>query len=307
MVPNRSLIWILIACLLLTSCRSFASDSSTSDSVVDATAAPEISTPAPEHVARIRNTEYQLGAVDALRVVQLTDGKFEQGTPGGSDFVSIIVTDFITHGDLNGDGMDEYAALITENYGGSGEFVFLAVFSDVDGKISFLNSAWVDDRPQLNEFSIENEKIFLDATIHKSDEPMCCPSLHTARHYRLINNQLDMVDYVTFTLDDRPRTITIESPVSKTEVFNSVQIKGHVAIAPFENNLAYRIIDVGGVELAIGSLSVSAPDIGAPGTFDEDIALGNILSGALIWIEIRDVSAEDGLLFAMDSVELVIK
>jgi hypothetical protein len=68
-----------------------------------------------------------------------------------------------------------------------------------------------------------------------------------------------MIDYVTFTPDDRPRRIAIDSPASGTELFNSVRIKGSVTIAPFENNLVYIIIDVGGVELAVGSITVTAP------------------------------------------------
>jgi len=258
-------------------------------------------------VTRLRNAEYQLGFVDALRIVQLTDGRFEQGAPGGEDFVSVSVTDHAARGDLDNDGNDEYVMLVAENYGGTGVFVFLAVFSDINGKLIFQTSAWIDDRPQVNELSIENGEIFLDVATHREDEPMCCPTLHNARHYQLFNNQLDMVDYVTFTPDNRPRTITIESPENGADVFKSVQIKGSVAIAPFENNLVYRIYDVGGVELAIGSITVSAPDLGAPGTFDENILLGNILSGAVIRIEVQDISAEDGSLFAMDSIELVVQ
>ena len=116
-----------------------------------------------------------------------------------------------------------------------------------------------------------------------------------------------MTDYTTFTPDGKPRTITIESPANGTEVFSSVQIKGHVAIAPFENNLAYSIYDVSGVELSAGAITVTAPDLGAPGTFDAVIPLGNILSGAVITIEVQDISAADGSLLAMDSVELVVK
>jgi hypothetical protein len=217
------------------------------------------------------------------------------------------MTDFTAKGDLDNDGRDEYVALVAENYGGTGVFVFLTVFSDVNGELVFQTSAWVDDRPQVNELFIDKDGIFFDAIIHGPDEPMCCPELHTARHYRLIDNQLDMIDYVTFTQDDRPRTITIEAPVDGTDVFKSVEIKGSVAIAPFENTLVYRILDVGGVELAIGSITVSAPDLGAPGTFDETILLGNVLSGAVIRIELQDLSAKDGSLLAMDSVELVVK
>lgn len=307
MVPHRSITWILILCLLLTSCRTFASSSPTPDSAFEETSLPETSTPAPEYVTRLRNAEYQLSFVDALQVVPLADGKFEQGTSGSDDFASVMMTDFVARGDLNSDGLDEYVSLVAENYGGTGVFVFLVVFAEANNELVFQTSTFVDDRPQVNELSIESGEIFLDVTIHDTDEPMCCPTLRTARHYQLFNNQLDMVDFVTFTPDDRPRTITIESPANGTEVFSSVQIKGSVAISPFENTLVYRIFDVGGVELAIGSFTVTADDLGTPGVFDENILLGNILSGARIRIEIQDISAKDGSLLAMDSVELVVK
>ena len=84
------------------------------------------------------------------------------------------------------DGKDEVAALVSENYGGTGVFVFLAVYADVNGTLTFQTSTMVDDRPQLNALSIENGEIFLDAVIHGPDEPMCCPTLRTTRHYRLV-------------------------------------------------------------------------------------------------------------------------
>jgi hypothetical protein len=128
------------------------------------------------------------------------------------------------------------------------------------------------------------------------------------RHYQLVApKQLDMTDYTTFTPAGEPRTITIESPENGTQVYRSVQVKGRVAVAPFENNLAYRIYDMGGVELASGSVHVSASELGGPGTFSSVISLGNILSGALIRFEIQDINVADGSLFAMDSVELVVK
>jgi len=298
---------VMLLIVLLASCQSFAPVSPTPDSTADKTSLPETPTPAPDYVSKLRNAEYQLGFTDALRIVQLNDGIYEQGVNGTNEFVSIMMTDFTAHGDLDSDGVDEYIALVSENYDGSGVFVFLAVFSQVEGELVFRTSAWVDDRPQLNELSVDRNGVFLDAVIHDADEPVCCPTLHTARHYRLFNNQLDTTDYVTFTPGGKPRTITITSPVDGTEVFNSIQIKGNVAIAPFENNLIYRIFDVGGVELAIGSITVDTVEFGGPGTFDETILLGNILSGAAIRVEVQDLNARDGSLFAMDSVELVVK
>jgi hypothetical protein len=299
----------LTACLLLTSCRSFASDSPTPASVIEEATQPAVISPAvPEYVTRVRNAKYQLGLTDSLQVVQLVDGKFERGVPGSVEFTSVSMTDLFASGDLDADGLNEVAALVAENYGGTGVFVFLAVFEEVDGSFVFQTSALVDDRPRLNEISVANGEVFLDAIIHGFEEPMCCPTLRTTRHYRLTEGgQLKMTDYVTFTPDDKPRTITIESPVNGEEVFNSVLVRGGVDIAPFENNLAYRIYDIGGVELAAGAIAVSAADLGAPGTFNAMILLGKILSGASIRIEIQDINAADGSLFAMDSVELVVK
>jgi hypothetical protein len=305
MVARYSLIFLLT--IFLVGCRP-ASPTPTAAPVVEATATVQTPTALPDSRAQlIRNAQYQLGLPDSLQVVQLSDGRFEQGTAGSADFISVFLTDFVAVGDLDADGVDEIAALVSENYGGTGVFVFLAVYTNVNGTPTFFTSAIVDDRPQLNALSIENGEIFLDAVIHGVDEPMCCPTLRTSRHYRLVNNQLDMTDYVTYTPDGRPRTITIESPVNGAEVFSSVQVRGSVAIAPFENNLTYSIKDVGGVELSRGAISVSAPDLGAPGTFEMMIPLGNILSNAVVILEVQDISAADGSLLAMDSVELVVK
>jgi hypothetical protein len=261
----------------------------------------------PDEAAELRNAQYELGAAETLQVVQFTDGKFEQGMPGSDNFMSVAVTDFVAVGDLDEDGRDEIAVLISENYGGTGVFVFLAIYAKVNGTPTFQTSMIVDDRPQLNELSIENGEIFLDALVHGMDDPMCCPTLQTMRHYRFVDQQLDMTDYTTFTPDGRPRTITIEAPINGTEVFTSVQLKGDVTIAPFENNLAYRIFDVSGIELSAGPVAVSAPDLGAPGTFAAVVPLGKVLSGTIIRIEVQDLSAADGSLLAMDSVELVVK
>ena len=318
MVPNPSIKLFLILTLAALACglpNPMPASPTASDQtqnapapVIETSQVPQTPTSAPDYVAQMRNAQYQLGTPDSLQVVQLTDGKFEQGTAGSADFISVHMTDFVAAGDLNTDGEADVAALFSENYGGTGVFVFLAVYINVNGALVFQTSSIVDDRPQLNVLSIENNEIFLDATIHGFEEPMCCPTLRTTRHYRLAEGgQLDMTDFTTFTPDGRPRTITIESPANGSEVFSSIQVKGSVAIAPFENNLTYSIQDVGGIELARGAIRVSAADAGEPGTFDEVISLGNILSGAVIKLEVQDISAADGSLFAMDSVELVVK
>lgn len=264
-------------------------------------------TPSPEAVALVRNAPYQLGVPDSLQVIELKNGKYEQGTAGSADYISVTLTDFVAAGDLDGDGRNEVAALIAENFGGSGVFVFLTIYKMDNGMPRFITSSMVDDRAKPNALSIENNQVSLDVVVHGTDDPMCCPNLRTARHYRLVNDQLDMTDYVTFTPEGKPRTIKIDSPSEGTQVSGSISVQGEVAVAPFENTLAYSIKDGAGVELSRGAVPVSAAAGGRPGTFKTAIPLGNVLTSAVIVLEIQDVSAADGSLLSMDSVQLVVK
>jgi hypothetical protein len=219
----------------------------------------------------------------------------------------VEVSDFIALGDLTADGTNEAAAIVSEYHGGTGVFVFLAVYSEQDGEPVFITSAFVDDRPRIGGIEIKDNEIRLEATVHRLDEAMCCPTLETIRHYLLINNQLDMTDFATLTPAGQPRIITIDSPPYGMAVSGSVQVKGKVAVAPFENNLTYVIKDAGNVELSRGAMPVNADGLGGPGTFEGTIPLSNILSGAVISIEIQDISPADGSLQGMDSVRLVVK
>jgi hypothetical protein len=186
--------------------------------------------------------------------------------------------------------------------------VYLAVHYEAGGKLTFLTSAFVGDRPVVNGLSIENGEVALSAVTHDADDPFCCPTMQTHRHYSLVTeNQLELIDFSSLTPDGKPRTITIEAPLHGEQVDSSVKIRGSVTIAPFENNLAYRVYSTGDVELAVGSIMVSSDGLGGPGTFDQIISLGSILSGAFVRIEVQDLSAADGSLLAMDSVELVVK
>lgn len=301
---------ILWLAIFLMGCRPVQAPPTTgaaTTSPVPSTATTVPITPSPQAAALIRNAPYQLGIPDTLQVVDLKNGKYEQGTAGSADYISVTLTDFVASGDLDGDGKDEVAALIAENFGGSGVFVFLTIYKMENGTPKFLTSSAVDDRAKPNALSIENQRIALDVVVHGIDDPMCCPNLRTERHYRLLNDQLDMTDYVTFTPEGKPRTIKIDSPSSGTEVSGSVSVQGTVAIAPFENTLVYSIKDGAGVELSRGAVNVATGRAGGPGTFQAAIPLGNALTSGVIILEIQDVSAADGSLLSMDSVQLVVK
>ena len=269
--------------------------------------APTVSAPSLT-IDQLKNAQYQLGARDDHAVVQLTDGAYQQGTDNTTlDYAHVQLTDFISIGDLTGDGVDEAAAIIFENYGGTGDFGSLVIYTNVNGKPVFLTSAMIDDRPKINSLKIENGEINFDAIVHGLQDPGCCPALPTTRRYALVNNQLRLTNSTTSTPDGKKRTIEIMSPADGTEVTEAVQVSGAVSIAPFENNLTYIIYDEAGNELAKGPVTVTAPDLGAPGTFSELISLAGIPAGTTVYLTIQDLSAADGSILALDSVKLIVK
>ena len=257
---------------------------------------------------QIKNAQYQLGARDDHAVVQLTDGKYQQGTDATTlDFAYIGLTEFISIGDLTGDGINEAAAIFFENYGGTGNFGFLAIYTNVNGLPVFLSSTMIDDRPMINGMNIENGEVYLDAIVHGFEDGGCCPTLPTTRRYALVNNQLRLTNYTTATPNGKIRTIEITSPANGTEVAGSVQVNGTVSIAPFENNLSYFIYDDAGNQLVAGHVNVAAPDLGAPGIFNESIALAGIPAGITVYLEIQDISAADSSILALDAVKLLVR
>lgn len=259
-------------------------------------------------IEQIKNAQYQLGTRDDHPVIQLADGNYQRGSDTASaDYVRVAMPDFIAMGDLTGDGMDDAVAMVFESYGGTGDFGFLTVFANVDGQPVFLTSTLIDDRPLINTISIENGEIVLDAVIHGINDPMCCAALPTTRRLALVNNQLFMTHFTTNTPDGKTREITITSPTNGSEASGNVQVTGTTAIAPFENSLSYTIQDAVGNQYGTGPIMVTAPDLGAPGTFDATISLDGIPSGTMVYIEIQDLSAADGSLLALDTVKLTVK
>lgn len=256
---------------------------------------------------QVRNAPYQLGLLDQIQVVQLTDGRYEEGVPGSDDHILVSVTEYFARGDLNRDGENETIALVSETYGDAGTFVFLVVFEYQNNAPVFLTSVYLDDQPIVNELSVDQGEIFVEAITHARNDPICCPTLATKRHYLLNGVNLILMDYSTRTPAGEPRAITIEAPVNGAQVSGIVRLKGNVSVAPFENNLVYRIHDLGGVELTVGPINVEAPDLGAPGSFEKAVDLGNILTNTMVRITVEDINMADGSLFALDAVILQVR
>ncbi len=274
-----------------------------------ATPTPFVDTPALT-VEQLKNGQFDLPGIDGvLHPVQFEAGVFQQGSdPAQPGYVSIVMTDPVALGDLDGDGADDAAAVIVENYGGTGQFVSVVAFLNRGGAPVYAASHFVDDRALVNAFAIYHQEIYLDAIIHGFEDPGCCPNFSTRRTLRLWENTLALASFSSQTPTGAQRSINIESPANGAEVDKVFTLQGNISIAPFENNLLYEVYIPGMNEpLTSGPLMVSAPDIGAPGTFE--LPLNFSASGYIgpVRITISDLSAADGSLLAMDALFVDVK
>ncbi len=257
----------------------------------------------PLTATQLQNAEYTLTAFDnTSRVFHLTDGAYKSGAP---DFADIRLLDSIGFGDLNRDGVADAAVLLAENFGGSGVFVWLAAVTNENGKPHHVASSMIDDRAQINALEIRDGNIFLDAVVHGPVDPGCCPNLPVTRTFRLMENLLVLVNATSETPNGLPRVIVIDLPRAGEWVSGALTLNGHVTIAPFENTLRLRVYNQEGNELYIAPITLTVPELGAAADFSVTLDL-TIFPPGRITLEIADISAADGSVLALASLEILI-
>lgn len=124
--------------------------------------------------------------------VTLTDGSFE-GEPfveGGASRPTVQLTDVVAMGDLNGDGIDDGAAILTESSGGSGTFYYLAALIDEAGEFTNVATTLLGDRTRIESMRIEEGTIVVELVTHGPDDALCCPTQEEIHTYELIDGAL---------------------------------------------------------------------------------------------------------------------
>ncbi|MGB7537642.1 MAG: Gmad2 immunoglobulin-like domain-containing protein [Anaerolineales bacterium] len=264
---------------------------------------PAIAVP-PLTAEMLRNGTYVLP--ESKETVTLVDGKYDRAE-SMENILHVELRDPIAFGDLNGDGAEDAAIVLSENMGGTGFFMSVVAILNSGGAPLQGPSRFLDDRAQLNGLVITGGRIAVDAVIHGFEDPMCCPNFPVVQTLQLRGDRLILRRFVSETPGGDERSITITGPADGDSASGSFQLSGTVTISPFENNLAYKIYDPAGNELKAGSFLVTSGGMGTPGTFNVAIDLAGIPLGTVARLEISDLSAADGSLLAMDSVELMVK
>ena len=258
---------------------------------------------------QLKNMDVQLVATDKHPTVKLSNGEYKAGAAAGSpDYADVkLVPDFVALGDLNGDGREDAAFLLSENYGGSGVFVSLIPVLNQDGNPVQAGGILIDDRPKITGLEIQDGRINFTGNVHGPNDPACCAAQPVVESYRVTSGGPVPWGVVTTTPNGEQRVIKIDSPAGGSVVAaGPVQVKGSYTVSPFENTLAYRVTDEAGVELGTGSIQAQG-EMGKPGTFDGTVDLSAAPAGSSVWVSVSDKSAADGSTLAMDTVMLVIK
>jgi len=100
------------------------------------------------------------------RPIALTDGVYEGQpfVPGAASRPHLeLLSALVASGDLDGTPGHETAVVLRENSGGSGTFVYVAVFAVRDGRLVNLGTTDVGDRTQIRGLRVADRKVIIDA------------------------------------------------------------------------------------------------------------------------------------------------
>jgi heat shock protein HslJ len=113
------------------------------------------------------------------QAITFAAGRYE-GQPAAPDAASrptaLIWEPTFHTADLDGVIGSEALALLSSNAGGSGEFVYLAVFGMRDGAFANLATVPVGDRVRLQSLWIERGKVIMDVIEPGPNDAACCPT-----------------------------------------------------------------------------------------------------------------------------------
>lgn len=124
--------------------------------------------------------------------IQLVNGLSE--TEAGSDSAAKIITRFFGNeaiGDLNGDGEQDAAFIVTQTSGGSGTFFYVvAALRTTDGYLA-TDAALLGDRIAPQTTAIENGMLVVNYADRKPDESFAVsPSVAVTKYFKIVNSNL---------------------------------------------------------------------------------------------------------------------
>lgn len=145
----------------------------------------------PLSMEALRNADYASGFPAGGRAI-LINGLYREGRASGPPTELTVRLDesYYAFGDLDGDGSEDAAVILSANQGGSGAFLDLAAVVNRGGVPLHAASLRLGDRVRIESLSIERGKISLRLVRHAPEDPLCCPTLPVEERYLLKGGSL---------------------------------------------------------------------------------------------------------------------
>lgn len=141
----------------------------------------------------LENGTYTLEQTD-WEAFTLFDGTYSLPNPP-SEWGEVLVNYYgSAFGELNADGVEDAAVILTVNTGGTGTFLYLfAVLSQPDGSFFTTPPIYLGDRTVINMLAISENQINVEGIQNGPNDPFCCPSQQFTADYGPSENQLVLI------------------------------------------------------------------------------------------------------------------
>jgi hypothetical protein len=258
------------------------------------------------------NATYALASSDGgLLQYTLKDGSYQSGSdPATIGYTAVfILRDQVALGDINGDGAGDAVVPIGLNFGGTGQFIYLAALLNRNSQPVHAAPATygIGDHSLVDSLAIENGKINLSATVSGPNDPACCPSVPLTMRLEYNDAGYRLMRLTTGAPGGLVREIKITDPAPESTVSKQVVLSGNTSVGPFENTLVYRIYDRFGEVVVETGFMVQNSGMGEPSTFSLPLDFGALGLGGRIRVEISEMSMADGSILMLDSIYLTVE
>lgn len=124
--------------------------------------------------------------------ITLTDGSFEvESAPGSATRITTRYFGNEAFADLNDDGKEDVAFLLTQTSGGSGTFFYVVVALQTETGYEGTNAVFLGDRIAPQTTNIQNGIIIVNYADRNPGEPFTVqPSLGVSKYFKVIDNVL---------------------------------------------------------------------------------------------------------------------
>lgn len=153
--------------------------------------------------AMLKNATYQIPDQGSFT---LSNGVYQSGS------TKLTLTRKMAIADVTGDGVQDAAAILALETGGSATFIYLAVMASQGGKPANLETLLLGDRVRVQSLTIKDGQVRVQMLKHQSTDPQCCPTNLVTEVYR-IDNTLGKLAPMTLSESQKQQIYVEDTPL----------------------------------------------------------------------------------------------